>query len=143
MTRGGQHGYSGKPVAQKLGLGPGDVLALLNPPERALALLSPLPPGAEIRYDIRRRPNVALAFFDRKARLRSRLPSLRRAIYPDQMLWIAWPKRASGVVTDIDENVVRELALEHDLVDTKVMAIDATWSGLKLVVPVKLRGRST
>ena len=134
-----QLGYSGRPLAAKLGVKSGNVLALLDAPDHAQALLAPLPDGVEVRCDVRRQPDVALAFFTRAARLRSRVPTLRRAIFPERMLWVAWPKRASGVATDITEDVVRRLALEHGLVDTKVAAIDETWSGLKLVVPVALR----
>ncbi|MGI9657748.1 MAG: DUF3052 domain-containing protein [Gaiellaceae bacterium] len=134
-----QHGYSGKPLAVKLGVRAGDVLALLDAPDHALALLAPLPEGVEVRSDVRRRPDVALAFFMRANRLRSRVPALRRAIFPERMLWVAWPKRSSGVATDITEDVVRRFALEHGLVDTKVAAIDETWSGLKLVVPLAQR----
>lgn len=139
MSAGMQHGYSGKPLATKLGVRDESVLALLDAPEHALELLAPLPEGVEVRRDVRRPPDVALAFFDRSSRLRARLPTLRRAIFPERMLWIAWPKRASGVATDITEDVVRQLAIEHSLVDVKVAAIDDTWSGLKLVVPVALR----
>jgi hypothetical protein len=136
-----QHGYSGKPLPAKLGVKSGTVLALLNAPDHARGLLAPLPDAVEVRSDVRRRPDVVLAFFTSEARLRSRLPALRRAIFPERMLWVAWPKRASAVETDITEDVVRGLALKHGLVDTKVAAIDETWSGLKLVVPVALRDR--
>jgi len=133
------NGYSGKPLAAKLGVREDDVLALLHAPTDFHSTLAPLPPGVAMRSDLRRTPNVVVAFYDRAAALRSRLPALRRAIYPDRSLWIAWPKQTSSVETDLNGNVVRSLGIEHDLVDTKVAAIDATWSGLKFVVPVKLR----
>lgn len=134
-----EHGYSDKPLATKLGVREDDVLALLHAPTDFPSMLSPLPPGVDIRSDLRRAPHVVVAFYDRAAALRTRLPALRKAIYPDRSLWIAWPKQTSGVQTDLSGNLVRSLGIEHDLVDTKVAAINATWSGLKFVVPVKLR----
>jgi hypothetical protein len=80
-----------------------------------------------------------VGFVTARAELERRLPDLRRAIAPDGTLWVAWPKRASGVATDMTEDVVREVALPTGLVDVKVCAIDATWSGLKLVVRKELR----
>ncbi len=77
---------------------------------------------------------MIVAFHDRRATLARRLPGLRERMEPAAGLWIAWPKRASGVATDITEDVVRELALAHRLVDNKVCAIDDTWSGLRLVI---------
>lgn len=139
MGGGAQHGYSGKPLTAKLGIEPGDILALLEAPPHGLALLAPLPEGVEVRRDLRRKPDVALAFFERASHLRSRLPVLRRAIFPDGMIWVAWPKRASNVATDVTEDTVRAVALPLGLVDTKVAAVDETWSGLKLVVPLALR----
>jgi hypothetical protein len=85
------------------------------------------------------RLDVILAFFTTRSDLVRRLPALRAALSPDGGLWIAWPKRAAGVATDLTENVVRELALSGGLVDNKVCAIDETWSGLRLVY--RLRDR--
>jgi hypothetical protein len=85
------------------------------------------------------RAGVLLEFHTRRSDLARRLPRLRDAMEPAAGLWIAWPKRASGVATDLTEDVVRELALENRLVDNKVCAIDATWSGLRLVI--RLRDR--
>ena len=134
-----QFGYSGKPLTTKLGVTTSNVLALLDAPKGTPDRLAPLPAEVEIRTDVRRRPDVILAFLTRSNRLRLRVPTLRRAIFPERMLWIAWPKRSSGVDTDITEDVVLRLALDHGLVDTKVVAINEMWSGLKLVVPVALR----
>jgi hypothetical protein len=82
---------------------------------------------------------VVGAFFTRRAELERRFERLAAAVYPDGALWIAWPKRASGVPTDLTEDVVREVALANGLVDNKVCAIDDTWSGLRLVY--RLRDR--
>jgi hypothetical protein len=135
----GEHGYSGKPLAAKLGVREDDVLALFHAPTDISTQLAPLPLSVDIRSDLRRAPNVEVAFYDRAAAPRIRLPALRKALYPDRALWIAWPKQASGVQTDLNGNGVRTLGIEHALVDTKVADINETRSGLKLVVPVKLR----
>ena len=108
-------------------------MALIAAPPEAPGLIQPLPAGVEVRTDVRRRVDVVVAFFDRRAQLERRLPSLARAVFPSGGLWVAWPKKASGVVTDITEDVVRELALAGGLVDNKVCAISDVWSGLRLV----------
>ncbi len=126
-------GYSGTPLAQKLGVEEGHVLALIEAPPEAPALIAPLPAAVEVRTDVRRKPDVVVAFFVRRSRLERRLAGLARAIHPSGGLWIAWPKRASGVTTDLTEDVVRELALAGGLVDNKVCAISDIWSGLRLV----------
>jgi hypothetical protein len=84
---------------------------------------------------------VVVAFFTRRRELERRFPSLSRAIFPAGALWVAWPKRASGVDTDLTEDAVREVALPAGLVDNKVCAIDATWSGLRLVHRLENRPR--
>jgi hypothetical protein len=125
-------GYSGKPLAAKLGIKPGHTVVLDNaPPGFAI---DGLPPGAgTITRPGRAQYDVILAFCPDRARLAGRLPVLLPRTTPAGMIWVAWPKRASGVPTDLDENGVRELALPLGVVDVKVCAIDATWSGLKLV----------
>ena len=84
-------------------------------------------------------PGVLLQFTTSRAELEERLPQLRALVFPDGAAWIAWPKRSSGVPTDVTEDVVRDVALPLGLVDVKVIAIDETWSGLKLVVRKELR----
>ena len=93
-------------------------------------LLETLPDGVVVRHDSRRAFQVGLLFARSRADLRRRFASAARAMGDRCALWIAWPKKASGVVTDLDENVVRDLGLAAGLVDYKVAAIDATWSGL-------------
>ena len=95
--------------------------------------LAPLPEDVTVRHDVRAGADVVVAFFDRRAALNRRLPALLRAIFPDGGLWVAWPKKASGVATDITEDTVRELGLEAGVVDNKVCAISEVWSGLRLV----------
>lgn len=131
-------GYSGTPLPRKLGIREGSTLAIVDDPGIADSLLDPLPSGAR-RIDDAAEAEVVLYFTTSREHLASRLPQLGEAIFPQRLLWVAWPKRASGVATDVTEDVVREVALPLGLVDTKVAAIDATWSGLRLVWRRELR----
>ena len=126
-------GYSGTPLVRKLGIKPGAMLGVLGEPAGFDATLGELPPGVEIRHRARGPLDVVVAFFSKRSDLERRLPALRSALASDGGLWIAWPKRASGVPTDLTDNAVRELGLAAGLVDNKVCAIDATWSALRLV----------
>ncbi len=133
-------GYSGRPLIMKLGIKPGYRIALLNAPEHYLALLGELPAGVNVDVSLRHDSyDFAQAFFVWRADYAAALPSLKRAIKKDGMLWISWYKRAAKMPTDISEVVVRGLALANGLVDVKVAAIDAQWSGLKLVYRLKDR----
>lgn len=132
-------GYSGTPLVRKLGIAAGARAAWLDAPDGFPALLGELPDGVRVKDSLRGGVDVAVCFVTARAVLARRIPVLRRAIAPAGMAWIAWPKRASGVPTDVTEDVVRELALPTGLVDVKVCAIDETWSGLKLVVRKELR----
>ncbi len=132
-------GYSGTPLVRKLGIKPGASLGLIGDPPEFDTTLGDLPAGVEIRRQARGPLDVIVAFFSERGELESRLPALRQALAPDGGLWIAWPKQASGVPTDVTENDVRELSLAAGLVDNKVCAIDAVWSGLRLVY--RLRDR--
>ncbi len=136
-------GYSGTPLVRKLGIKPGARLALIGAPDGFDETLGDLPDGVEVRRAARGPLDVIVAFFVDRSRFERRLPALRTALDPAGGLWIAWPKRASGVATDLTENVVRERALATGLVDNKVCAIDAVWSGLRLVYRIIDRpGRS-
>ena len=133
-------GYSGTPLPRKLGIKPGHrVLALGAPDGFVDGTLGELPDGVALRTTARGKADVIVAFHERRAELARRMPRLRELMEPAAGLWIAWPKRASGVPTDLTEDVVRELALENRLVDNKVCAIDDVWSGLRLVI--RLRDR--
>ena len=125
-------GYSGTPLPRKLGIGDGSAFALVDAPEGAAGLLEPLPDGAR-PVSTPAEADVVLVFVTERTALDRQLDGLARAIFPDRTLWVAWPKRASKVPTDLTEDVVRDVALPLGLVDVKVAAIDATWSGLKLV----------
>ena len=132
-------GYSGTPLPRKLGIKEGAVVAFTRAPPEFAAALGSLPDGVTVKQRAVAPLDVAVAFFTRRGELDRRLAALGRAIHPDGGLWIAWPKRASGLDTDLTEDVVRELALAGGLVDNKVCAIDETWSGLRLVY--RLRDR--
>jgi hypothetical protein len=135
-------GYSGTPLPKKLGIKPEHTVGLLQAPDGFT--IDDLPPGVELRRQARGPLDVIVSFHTRRADLVQRLPTLMKALPPDGGLWIAWPKKASGVATDITEDTIREVALPTGLVDNKVCAIDATWSGLRLVLRKHLRpGRTT
>lgn len=133
--------YSGTPLPQRLGIKPGQRVALLQAPPQIGDLLEPLPEGVHAVTTLRGAFDVIVAFFTERQRYERRLPTLRRALDDAGGLWVAWPKRAAKRPTDLDENVVRELGLAAGLVDNKVCAIDDTWSALRLVVRLADRTR--
>ncbi len=122
-------GYSGTPLAKKLGIKPGHRLLLQDAPEGFL----PERPDEVTEVDTGP-ADVLVAFHTERAGVEEAIPRLRTQMEPNAGLWIAWPKRASKVPTDVTEDVVREIALRHRLVDNKVCAIDEVWSGLRLVI---------
>jgi hypothetical protein len=136
-------GYSGTPLVRKLGIKPDARLAVLGAPSGFETTLGELPTGVSIRRRARGPLDVILAFFVHRSDLERRLPGLASALQPAGGLWIAWPKRASGVATDVTENVVRELGLAAGLVDNKVCAVDEVWSGLRLVYRLRDRPRAS
>lgn len=132
-------GYSGTPLIRKLGIKPGARVALLGAPDGFDRTLGELPPDVSVRRWARGPLDVIVAFYLDRAELERALPRLRGALDLTGGMWIAWPKRASGVPTDLAENVVRELGLAAGLVDNKVAAVDEVWSGLRFVY--RLRDR--
>jgi hypothetical protein len=130
-------GYSGTPLARKLGIMAGHrILVVGGPPDLAIDL----PAGVETHTRAGRTPyDVIVAFAPDRRALARRFPTLPAKLVVDGGLWVAWPKRSSGVSTDLDENLVREVGLTAGLVDNKVCAIDSVWSGLRFVV--RLRDR--
>ncbi|MEM9749170.1 MAG: DUF3052 domain-containing protein [Actinomycetota bacterium] len=132
-------GYSGTPLAKKLGIVDGSVVAVLDEPDEFRSWLDPVPDVDEIRTDLRRSADVVVAFFTRRAAFERRLDAMSRSIFPAGGLWICWPKKSSGVSTDITEDVVREVALPTGLVDNKVCAVSDVWSGLRVVWRRELR----
>lgn len=129
-------GYSGTSLDRKLGLEPGQRVLFEAPPSDDWVA----PPDG---VTVLRRPaaglDLVVTFVTSRARLRARIAALRPKLAPAGALWVAWPKKASGLATDVTEDVVRDVALEGDLVDVKVIAIDETWSGLKLVIRKEAR----
>jgi hypothetical protein len=132
-------GYSPSRLSRKLGLKPDSRVAVISPPDRYWDLVHPLPDGVMVAGPRAKRLDFAHVFVERRAELARALPKLLARIKPSGMIWVSWPKRASGVPTDMTEDVVRELALPLGLVDTKVCAVDEIWSALKLVIRVEHR----
>jgi hypothetical protein len=133
-------GYSGTPLPKKLGIKPGHRVLLLSAPELFEdGTLGELPDGVKVAHRLSGKADVIVSFHTERADLAKRMPKLRAAMEPAAGLWIAWPKKASKLPTDLTENVVRDLALENVLVDNKVAALDERWSGLRLVI--RLRDR--
>jgi hypothetical protein len=132
-------GYSGTPLPRKLGIAEGCRMAWVRPPAHFADLLGDLPDGARRKARATAPLDLVVTFATRRSQLERELPRLREAVRPAGAVWTAWPKRASGVTTDITEDVVRDVALPAGLVDVKVCAIDETWSGLKLVIRKELR----
>jgi len=127
-------GYSGTPLPKKLGFKEGFRAALVNPPKGFRGELAPLPNDVIISVGVPAKPlNLIVFFADSQKTLRAEFPKLARKVVHSGMLWIAWPKKASGVITDLSDNSVRTIGLEAGLVDVKVCAINDTWSGLKFV----------
>lgn len=135
-------GYSGTPLAKKLGIKPEARLAVLDAPDGFA--IPDLPDGVEPRSSARGTFDVILSFHTSRVALAKRIPTLMRALDVDGGLWISWPKKASGLPTDITEDVLREVILPTGLVDVKVCAVDDTWSGLRFCLRKDLRpGRLT
>jgi hypothetical protein len=124
------------PLPVKLGIGEGDEVALIGAPERFEDTLGELPDVASLHTDLAddARYDVIVFFITERAELEAELPNLRASMAPACGLWIAFPKRASKVATDVTDHVIREIALPTGLVDNKVCAIDATWTGIRLVI---------
>ncbi len=132
-------GYSGTPLAKKLGIKEGHRVCLLREPEEFRSLLVDLPAGVSFTTRLPKHPNVVIAFATKRRPLEEMIIKAATPIFPNGSLWAAWPKKASKVPTDITEDTVREIALPMGLVDNKVCAIDATWSGLRVVWRKELR----
>jgi hypothetical protein len=132
----GVAGYSGTPLPKKLGIKDGSTLALIGAPPD---VIDELPAGVTVTREARGRADVVVAFFVRRIDFERRIAGLGKMIFPAGGLWIAWPKRASGIETTMTEDVVRAVALPLGLVDNKVCAIDDTWSGLRIVWRIERR----
>jgi hypothetical protein len=128
-------GYSGKPVVQKLGIKPGFCIFASGAPAAYADIVGKLPADVTIVTRLASSIDMVHLFATEAAGLAGKLRGFREAIAPDGMVWVSWPKRSSGVATDLTDIVVRETALPLGLVDIKVCAIDDIWSGLKFVIP--------
>ncbi len=126
-------GYSGKPLHHKLGIQPGMSLGLVNAPEGALDLLGDVPEGVDLHSDLRP-SNIFLVFAVTDSEVTKGFNDVVPLLPADGGLWLAWPKRSSGVPSELTENRLRDLILPTGMVDNKVCAIDQTWSGLRFVV---------
>jgi hypothetical protein len=134
-------GYSGTPLARKLGIKEGHLVAAVDGPDRLPTLLEPLPSGVRLRRDLRaRRPHdVILLFVRNEVELRAAFARARGKLTPAGGLWISWPKQSSPLATDLKESHVRAHGLSTGLVDNKVCAVDENWSGLRFVVRLEDR----
>lgn len=127
-------GYSGTPLAQKLGIKAGQEVITINAPASYSKLLVPLPEAVSFTREVAASASFVHLFVSERKTLEKELKRLRKLIADTGILWVSWPKKSSGVVSDVTEDVLREVALPLGFVDVKVCAVDDTWSGLKLMV---------
>ena len=132
-------GYSGTPLAKKLGFKPGQRAWFADMPDSVRAEIDPEAIGLVLLADPEPGLDAAHVFVTARADLERQIAGLRERLAPDGMLWVSWPKKASKVPTDITEDTIRAVALPSGLVDVKVCAVDGIWSGLKLVIRKALR----
>lgn len=138
-TAAGHAGYSGTPLAKKLGIGPGTRALAIGAPGEFQRWLEPLPEGVQFAARPGATIDIAIVFSTVRPALRKRLEGLRRTLKTDAAVWVCWPKQAAKIATDISENTIRADALPLGFVDIKVCAVSEIWSGLKLVVRKELR----
>ena len=132
-------GYSGTPLAKKLGIKEGFKIRLVNEPDYYFKLFTDMPSGIKNSADRKTKRDFIHYFTKSASQLHKDIKQLRQQMEEDGMLWISWPKKSAKVETDVDENIVRGIGLKNGLVDIKVCAVDETWSALKFVIPVKDR----
>ncbi len=132
-------GYSGTPLAKKLGIKPGHRIYVKNQPDNYSELIAPVPESVTISKRLSGRFDMIHFFTRKESELSSHLKKLMIQIEQDGMIWISWPKKASKVNTDVTEDTIRKIAIPIGLVDIKVCAVDDIWSGLKLVIRKELR----
>ncbi len=132
-------GYSGTPLAKKSGIKEGFNIRIVNQPDHYFDLFQDFPENIDIRNEKKTKKDFIHYFTSQAKELDRDIVSLKNEIVPNGMIWISWPKKSSGITTDVTEDVIRHLALTNGLVDIKVCAVDDVWSGLKLVIPVKDR----
>jgi hypothetical protein len=141
MNKNTMSGYSEKTLLQKLGIKPGMRIVALGAPGSYATLLGDLPPGTRIHSRLSSTSQFIHRFVSRREELQADFGRLARSLADDGALWISWPKKTSGIATDLNENLIRDMGLPLGLVDVKVCAIDEVWSGLKFVWRVENRSR--
>ena len=132
-------GYSKRSLVDKLGIKPGFAIHFVNPPENYDDILGELPPDVTVAENLGTPLDFIQLFSQDRAELEAEFPGLKQAMVDTGMLWISWPKKSSKIVTDLNENVIRDVGLKNGLVDVKVCAVDEVWSGLKFVYRLKDR----
>jgi hypothetical protein len=132
-------GYSGTPLAKKLGIKEGSVVLAVGAPRDYVALLEPVPDGVQFARRASANTDIVHVFTAQREELRSLLKNYRQTLKPTALVWVSWPKKSARVATDITEDTIREVALPMGFVDIKVCAVTEVWSGLKLVVRKELR----
>lgn len=135
-------GYSGTPLAAKLGLKAGMTVRAVGAPVEYERLLAPLPDGARVSRGTAAGAALVHHFATRRGELAKALRAYRRKLDAGTPVWVSWPKKSAGVATDITEDTIRSVALPLGYVDIKVCAVSDVWSGLKLVVRKELRGKA-
>lgn len=135
-------GYSHRSLVDKIGIKPGNRIAFVAAPPGFDATIGKLPERARRPRDLRDAIDVIIFFAREQVELRRRMTSLKRALTPAGMLWLCWPKKSSALQSDLDEAIVREVGLAAGLVDVKICAVDANWSGLKFVYRLRDRPKA-
>jgi hypothetical protein len=136
-------GYSGTPLAKKLGIKDSSVVVPIGAPTDYQQWLAPLPESVQFKQKATATTELVHLFVTERAVLAKTLATLRKTLKSDAVVWVSWPKKSSGVETDIVEDIIRAVALPLGFVDIKVCAVSDVWSGLKLVVRKKLRSKSS
>jgi hypothetical protein len=132
-------GYSGTPLAKKLGIKASSQLLLIDAPDDYIALLEPLPEGVQFNTQLSASTDIVQIFTIHRDELQQLLANYRTKLKSTGLIWVSWPKKSAKVPTDITEDIIRDVALPLGFVDIKVCAIDQVWSGLKLVIRKELR----
>ena len=127
-------GYSGTPLPQKLGTKPGLMVVTINPPANYRRLLGQIPDSVTFSERLKSGSSFVHLFTSRRSEMQKKMSILRDKISDNGAIWVSWPKKSSGISTDVTEDVIREIALPLGFVDIKVCAVDETWSGLKLMI---------
>ena len=127
-------GYSGTPLPQKLGIKPGLTVVAINPPANYRRLLGQIPDSITFSERLKSGSSFVHLFTSRRSEMQKKMSILRDKISDNGAIWVSWPKKSSGISTDVTEDVIREIALPLGFVDIKVCAVDETWSGLKLMI---------